>query len=116
MKVKVIKTFKDRITKSVLRPEQIIEITEERFEEINSTSFGILVEEIKELSIDPPENLSGEENATTIVESQTNAGETESSNFEKMTKPELVEYAKSLNIELDTNMKKTEMIEILLKE
>lgn len=46
MKVKVIKQFKDKYTKVLHRETEIIEITKERFEEINSTSFGVLVEEV----------------------------------------------------------------------
>lgn len=47
MKAKVTKAFKDKHTKVIYQPGQEIEITKKRYEEINSTAFGILVEEIE---------------------------------------------------------------------
>ena len=46
MKVKVLRRFKDKYTKQVYDKGQIIEVTNERYEEINSTAHGILVEPI----------------------------------------------------------------------
>ena len=43
MKVKVLKQFRDKHTKGLHKIGTIIEITNERYEEINSTSHGILV-------------------------------------------------------------------------
>ena len=48
MKVKVLRTFRDKDTNTLHRKGKEIEITKKRFEEINSTSLGIFVEEIKE--------------------------------------------------------------------
>lgn len=48
MKVKVVKQFKDRHTNLLHDTDKELDITKERFEEINSTAHGILVEEIKE--------------------------------------------------------------------
>ncbi|MBU5425010.1 hypothetical protein KQI41_01190 [Tissierella pigra] len=48
MKVRVLKTFRDKDTNILHRKGKGIEITKKRYEEINSTSFGILVEEIVE--------------------------------------------------------------------
>lgn len=48
MKVKVLKVYKDKHTKNLHKKDEIIEITAERFEEINSTSLGVFVEEILE--------------------------------------------------------------------
>ena len=48
MKVKVINLFRDKYTNLLHEPGQELEITDKRFEEINSTSYGIFVEEIKE--------------------------------------------------------------------
>lgn len=48
MKVKVIKKFRDKYTNLLHEIGQDIEITKERFEEINSTAHGVFVEEIKE--------------------------------------------------------------------
>jgi len=48
MRVKVLKAFRDRYTRILQIPNTEIEVTKERFEVINSTSLGILVEEIKE--------------------------------------------------------------------
>lgn len=46
MKVKVIKQFKDKYTKALHKKDTILEIDRGRFEEINSTPFGFLVEEV----------------------------------------------------------------------
>ncbi|WP_163215754.1 hypothetical protein [Clostridium thermarum] len=48
MRVKVLRTFRDKETKTLHRKGKEIEITKKRFEEVNSTAFGVLVEEIKE--------------------------------------------------------------------
>lgn len=48
MKVKAVKKFRDLKEKKVRQEGEIFEVTKKRFEEINSTSFGVLVEEIKE--------------------------------------------------------------------
>jgi hypothetical protein len=47
MKVRVIRTFRDKHTKVVYQKGQEIEVTKERFEEINSTALGPFVEQIK---------------------------------------------------------------------
>lgn len=47
MRVKVLRTFRDKETKTLHRKGEEIEITKKRYEEINSTAFGILVEEIE---------------------------------------------------------------------
>jgi len=48
MKVKVVRTFRDKYTKELYKAGAIIEIAQQRFEEINSTAAGVLVQEIKE--------------------------------------------------------------------
>lgn len=48
MKAKVVKKFRDKNTKEIYEVGQEIKVTKKRFEEMNSTSFGVLVEEIKE--------------------------------------------------------------------
>lgn len=55
MKVKVLKTYKDKHTKNLHKINEIIEMTAERFEEINSTSQGVFVEEIKEAKVEKQE-------------------------------------------------------------
>ncbi|MBB6214967.1 putative nucleic acid-binding Zn-ribbon protein [Anaerosolibacter carboniphilus] len=49
MKVKVVKKFRDKHTTLIHQKDQELEITQERFEEINSTSLGVFVEEIHEI-------------------------------------------------------------------
>jgi len=49
MKVKVLKPFSDAKKKCLYEVNQIIEVAKERCEEINSTSSGLLVEEIKKI-------------------------------------------------------------------
>lgn len=46
MKAKVLKTFRDKYTRAVHKKGSTIEVSKERFEEMNSTS--LFVEEIKE--------------------------------------------------------------------
>lgn len=48
MKVKVVKKFRDKYTNLLHKIDETLEITKERFEEINSTSLGIFIEEIKD--------------------------------------------------------------------
>lgn len=46
MRVKVLKLFSDKETKTLHKKGEVIEITKKRYHEINGTSFGIFVEEI----------------------------------------------------------------------
>ena len=85
MKVKVLRRFKDKYTKQLYDKGQIIEVSNERYEEINSTAHGILVKAIEE-----------------------------EINFENMTKKELLEYAKSKGMELDSKLTKKELIKELM--
>lgn len=48
MKAKVLKTFKNKYSKKRAIKGDIIEVSKERFKEINSTENGKLVEEVKE--------------------------------------------------------------------
>lgn len=48
MKVKVIKDFRDKYTKKIHEVGEEIEVTKERYEEINSTAHGILIKKIEE--------------------------------------------------------------------
>jgi len=48
MKVKTLKTFRDLKDKKIRRKGEIFEVTKKRFEEINSTKHGALVEEVKQ--------------------------------------------------------------------
>jgi len=84
MKTKVLRKFRDKYTKEIYETGQIIDITHERYEEINSTAHGILVEKLDEIDLG------------------------------SMTKKELVEYAKNKGIELDMRMTKVEMIKELM--
>lgn len=84
MRVKVLKRFKDKYTKKIYEIGEIIEVTNERYEEINSTAHGILVEKLDEIDLG------------------------------SMTKKELVEYAKNKGIELDMRMTKAEMLKELM--
>ena len=47
MKVKVLKSFRDKSTNLLHEKGKIMEITNERYKEINSTAHGVFVEEIK---------------------------------------------------------------------
>lgn len=48
MKVKVVKSFTDKYTRLSNKPGSEIEVTKERFSEINGSPQGVLVKEIKE--------------------------------------------------------------------
>lgn len=48
MRVKVLKIFRDKKTKILHKPNEIIEVSKGRYEEINSTAHGTFLEEIKE--------------------------------------------------------------------
>lgn len=48
MKAKVKRNFVNKYSKNLHEKGDILEISEKRFEEINSTKYGILVEKVKE--------------------------------------------------------------------
>lgn len=48
MKAKVLKQFKNKYSKKTHKAGEILDISQKRFDEINSTRHGKLVEEIKE--------------------------------------------------------------------
>lgn len=84
MKVKVVRRFRDKYTKKLYKKGQIIEVANERYEEINSTAHGILVQAIEE-----------------------------EINLEDMTKKEIIKYAEKKGIELNPRMTKADMIKEL---
>ena len=47
MKVKALRNFRDKYTKKLYKKGQIIDVTNERYEEINSTAHGVLVKAIE---------------------------------------------------------------------
>lgn len=85
MKAKVLRKFRDKYTKEIYETGQIIDITHERYEEINSTAHGVLVQSVEKKI-----------------------------NLEDMTKKEIIEYAKSKGVDLNTRMTKAEMIKELM--
>ena len=99
MKVKVVRRFRDKYTKKLYKKGQIIEVTNERYEEINSTVYGILVE-----AIEQDGGWKDYADKYPLTEGW----------LSSMTKMELVEYAKSKGIELNTRMTKAEMIKELM--
>ena len=120
MKAKVLKTFRDKETGSILRPGIIISITEERVEELTSVLAPFVeVIEVKG-NILTGLDLSNERDMTVIngevIEPKENDGEIDSIAFTKMKKEEIVKYAKEvMDIELNMEMTKVEMIELLKK-
>lgn len=85
MRTKVITKFQDKNTKALHEVGDTIEITDKRFEEINSASYRVFVEAIEE------ENI----------------------NFDNMTKKEIVKFAEEKGIDLNMRMTKKEMVEEL---
>ena len=53
MKVKVIKAFKDKNTKSIFKKGTELEVTEERFSELTAGPLGVFVEVIEEKQEEP---------------------------------------------------------------
>lgn len=107
MKARAIKLFRDKAEDVVRKKGDIFSISRERFEELNSTQFGVLVEETK-----------NETNEKTVREAdevkKLEDGAIDHIAFKKMNKESLVKYAKEVkNIELEMTMTRTEMIEKL---
>jgi hypothetical protein len=48
MKVRVINEYRDKYTKALHNPGEMLEMANERYKEINSTSHGTFVKEIVE--------------------------------------------------------------------
>ena len=48
MKAKVEQMFKDKYTGAVYETGQVIDVTKERYEEMNSTAHGVLVKAVDE--------------------------------------------------------------------
>lgn len=103
MKVKVLKTFRDKETGSVLRPGLIVDFSEERVEVLASTPDPF---------VDAIEDEKPKENEVIEVEE----GKFVLPNVEKMKKEDIIKFAKDvMEIELNTDMTKAEMIKLLKK-
>ena len=85
MKATVVSKFRDKYSKDIYEEGEIIEVSKERFVEINSTPYGVLVEEMKK-GLD----------------------------YDEMTKKEIVEHAEEKGIELNMRMTKEEMVKELM--
>lgn len=48
MKAKVIKRYRDKNTKRIHKPGEVVDVSKNRFDEINSTKYGVFLEEIIE--------------------------------------------------------------------
>ena len=48
MKAKVIKRYRDKNTKRIYKPGEVVDVSKKRFVEINSTKYGVFLEEIIE--------------------------------------------------------------------
>lgn len=48
MKAKVIKRYRDKNTKRTHKPGEVVDVSKKRFDEINSTKYGVFLEEIIE--------------------------------------------------------------------
>lgn len=94
MKVRVLKPFRDKQTGSVLRPDLIIYLAEERVEELTSTLDPFVEVEEKTIEVDE--------------------GNLVLPDFKAMNKDNIVKFAKDvMNIELDNSLTKAEMIKLL---
>lgn len=79
MKVKALRNFKDLENNVRRKKDNEFEVTEERFNEINSTKYGVLVEVVNE---EPPEDIEIEDD--TEFPKHTGGGYYELSNGEKV--------------------------------
>lgn len=85
MKVKVIKKFRDKYTNDLHEINTILEVTNKRLEEMNSTAYGILVEAVAEID------------------------------YTSYTKKELIEMAEEKGVNVNPKMTKAEIIGELIK-
>lgn len=123
MKVGATRSFVDKYSMKSIPKGTEFEVTKERFSELTAGPRGIFVEEIKEKPpVDPPKQPDNE-NTPTDEYSQGVQGEPGAEppkdndvNFEKLNKTEIVEYAKEKGIEINMEMTRNKMIEILLKK
>lgn len=95
----MLRQFKDKHTKVLHKKGDIIEISNERYEEINSTSHGVLVKEIKEDGA-PSDYLDKYE----VTEDY----------YNELTKKELRDIAEEKGIKFSSKTTKKEMIKELL--
>lgn len=92
MKAKVIKKFKDKLSDFKIREVgEIIEVNNERYDELIKSPLGVFVEVINE-------EEGGQE-----------------TDLENLTKKELVDHGSNLKLKLDMKMTKEEMIEEIKK-
>lgn len=115
MIVKVVKEFKDKGTKSILKPGILIDVTEDRFSEL--VAGPVFVEPIDNITIGL-DLASGKDmtaiNGEVVGSSNEDDGDIDTIAFTKMNKAEMVKYANEVkNIELNMDMTKAEMIELL---
>lgn len=117
MKAKVIRPYVDKYSMEDVEKGTEFEITEERFSELTAGPLGIFVEEIKEEPLkELVENQVPDADVNPVEppeETEPPKEEVKKVNFDNMTKAELVEYAKTINVELSMEMKKDEMVKIL---
>jgi LAS superfamily LD-carboxypeptidase LdcB len=121
MEVRAIRSFVDKYSMKSIPKGKEIEVTEERFSELTAGPRGVFVEEIKEDPSMNPQKQSSQVDELHPTDLNTDdleqpIGEVKETNFESMTKKELVEYAKGKSVELNMESTKKEMIEILLKK
>lgn len=85
MKVKVLRNYKDKYTGKRHKKAEVLEISEERYKEINSSPFGVFVAEV----------------------------EAETQDLENMTKKELIQLGKTRGVEFSDRTTKAEMLKEL---
>lgn len=126
MIVRVIKTFRDRVTGSTLKPGLIIWVTEERAAELLSSLKGPFIEiyeneektdgpveeEVEEVEEVEELEAEREEESEKIIE--IDEGELILPDFNTMNKKDIVKFAKDiLQLELGMNLTKAEMIDLI---
>ncbi len=134
MKYKVLRRFKDKYTNATYFPNDIVELPEERVEEMNSTPLGIFVELVEEVPVDEVVVEEDEEEAVEdviddsdsiaeedeeapvdggVVEEDEETSENKVVDLTKLKKEDLIELAKEKGLAVDEGMKKADIIALI---
>lgn len=91
VKVRVLRTFRNKYSKSLHKAGDLLTISPKRLEEINSTRHGQLVELVEETETEPPgqdEQVESESTETDEPENQADKAGSESESEEEATDEE----------------------------
>lgn len=109
MKVKVLKAFKDKNNNALCKEGVILDLSEDRVKEINSTGYGIFLELVGEEMDNVTDNIEEDiiKNEITVTDDK---AENEDKPLNEMTVTQLKELAETLGIEIDRKDLKDDII------